>query len=98
MKRVKRALPLILLAAAIAGAYAYASRTPSDLVLTGIVTTNDVVISPQIGGRIEKLHVREGDTVKAGDLVAEISPDELRAESAFATHNLEGFASQISQA
>lgn len=95
---MKRLLPLILIAAAIAVAYVYASRTPSELVLTGIVTTNDLVVSPQIGGRIQKLHVEEGDVVRAGQLVAEISPEELRAESAYATHNVEGYASQISQA
>jgi len=95
---MKRLLLLILIVAAIAGGYVYASRTPSELVLTGIVTTNDLVISPQIGGRIQKLHVQEGDTVKAGQLVAEIFPEELRAESVYATHNVEGYASQISQA
>jgi multidrug efflux pump subunit AcrA (membrane-fusion protein) len=31
------------------------------LVLTGIVTTNDVIVSPQIGGQIGQLHVSEGD-------------------------------------
>jgi HlyD family secretion protein len=95
---MKRVLLLIVIGAAIAGAYVYASRTPSELVLTGIVTTNDLVVSPQIGGRIQKLHVQEGDTVKPGQLIAEISPEELRAESAFAIHNVEGYASQISQA
>src|SRR3954447_24965734 len=95
---MKRALPLLVIVAAIAGVYVYASREPAELVLTGIVTTNDLVVSPQIGGRILKLHVQEGDPVKAGQLVAEISPEELRAESAYATHNVEGYASQISQA
>jgi HlyD family secretion protein len=95
---MKRAFLLLVIAAAAAGVYVYASREPSELVLTGIVTTNDLVVSPQIGGRILKLHVQEGDLVKAGQLVAEISPEELRAESAFATHNVEGYASQITQA
>jgi hypothetical protein len=30
-------------------------RPPTSLVLTGIVTTNDVVVSPQIGGQISQL-------------------------------------------
>jgi multidrug resistance efflux pump len=95
---MKKLLPLIVIAAIAAGAYFYASRTPSELVLTGIVTTNDLVVSPQIGGRIQKLLVQEGDTVAADQLIAEISPEELRAESAYATHNVEGVASQITQA
>ena len=50
----------------------------TELVLTGIVTTNDVVVSPQIGGRSSELLVDEGDTVKQDQLVAVIAPDELQ--------------------
>lgn len=94
---MKRLLPLLLLIAAGAGGYFYLSRAPAALVLTGVVTTNDTVISPQIGGRIEDLRVKEGDTVQRGDVVAVIAPDELRAESAYAVHNVEGITSQIQQ-
>jgi multidrug resistance efflux pump len=41
--------------------------------------------------------VQEGDVVKRGQIIAVISPDELRAESAYAVHNVEGIASQIVQ-
>ncbi len=94
---MKRLLPLLLLAALASGAYFYFNRQPAALVLTGIVTTNDTVVSPQIGGRIQDLKVKEGDTVKRGDILAVIAPDELRAESAYAVHNVEGIASQIQQ-
>ena len=40
-----------------AGAYVYLNRRPTALVLTGIVTTNDVIVSPQIGGQIGQLLV-----------------------------------------
>jgi multidrug resistance efflux pump len=92
---VKKALlPLVLLAAAV-GLYYYMNRPPTSLVLTGIVTTHDVVVSPQIGGKIEKLSVNEGDAVKRGQLIAVIAPEELRAESSAATHNVEGLSSQV---
>ena len=94
---MKKLLPLLLVAAIGAGAYLYFSREPSALVLTGLVTTNDIVVGPQIGGRIDELHVQEGDTVKAGQVIAVIAPGELRAESDFAVHNVEGIASQIQQ-
>lgn len=95
---MKRLLPLLALAAIGLGASLYWSRTPSALVLTGIVTTNDVIVSPQIGGRLEQVFVEEGQTVKPGDRLATIVPDELRAESAYAVHNVESLASQITQA
>jgi HlyD family secretion protein len=94
---MKKLLPLLLIVALGAGAYFYLNRPPTALVLTGVVTTNDIVVGPQIGGRIDELRVQEGDTVKQGQLVAVISPDELRAESAYAVHNVEGIASQIQQ-
>jgi HlyD family secretion protein len=94
---MKRLLPLVLILALGAGAYLYVSRPPAALVLTGLVTTNDIIVGPQIGGRIDELRVQEGDIVKAGQTIAVISPDELRAESAYAVHNVEGIASQIQQ-
>jgi multidrug resistance efflux pump len=95
---MKKTLVLLLLALAGSGFYVYATRPPSELVLTGIVTTHDVVVSPQIGGRIERLHVHEGEQVQAGQLVAEIAPDELRAEREYAGFNVDGLASQIAEA
>jgi HlyD family secretion protein len=94
----KRLVILLVVIAAGAGAYFYWTQPPTALVLTGIVTTNDVILSAQIGGRIDQLAVREGDTVTAGQLVAVIAPDELRAESAYALHSAEGVTSQMAQA
>ena len=70
-------------------------RPPTELVLTGIVTTNDVIVSPQIGGRISDLKVAEGNTVTKDQLVAVITPDELRADSAYYAHSAEGMISQV---
>jgi HlyD family secretion protein len=86
---------LILVVVAGAGAYAYSRLRPAMLVLTGIVTTNDVIVSPQIGGQIAQLLVREGDTVKRGQLVAVIAPDELKADTAYYEQNVAGLASQV---
>jgi HlyD family secretion protein len=94
----KRLILLLALVAAGAAAYWYWTRSPAALVLTGIVTTNDVIVSPQIGGRIEELTVREGDLVTPAQVLALISPGELRAERAYALHSAEGVTSQIAQA
>jgi HlyD family secretion protein len=51
-----------------------------DLVLIGTVDSNQVIVSPQIQGRIQKLLVDEGSQVKAGDLVATLDPSELEAQ------------------
>ena len=95
MKRLKALLFLLVLASAGVAAYVYMGRPPSELVLTGIVTTNDLIVSPQIGGRISELKVVEGDVVRKGELVAVIAPDELRADTAYYAHSAEGMVSQV---
>ena len=94
----KRLLPLLVVAALAYGAYAYATRPPTALTLTGLVTTHDVSVAPQIGGRIVALAVKEGDSVTQGQVVAEIEPSELAADRAFYEASAEGAASQMSEA
>jgi multidrug resistance efflux pump len=95
MKRAKPLLMLLVLAGLGYGAYYYLGRPPTELVLTGIVTTNDVVVSPQIAGQIRELKVVEGDTVKKDQLVALIRPDELIADSDYYMHSAAGLGSQV---
>jgi HlyD family secretion protein len=95
MKIVRPLLIVLILAGAGYGIYRYVNRRPTSLTLTGIVTTNDVIVSPQIAGQIRQLLVAEGDTVKKDQLVALITPDELRADSAYYARSAEGFGSQV---
>jgi HlyD family secretion protein len=67
----------------------------ADLVLTGVVTTNDVSVSSQVSGQIDRLFVAEGDTVVRGQLLAVLVPDELRADSAYYSHSVDGASSQV---
>ena len=95
---MKKALFPLLAALAIAGAVYYIYyRPPTALVLTGIVTTNDVVVSPQIAGQIRQLLIAEGDQVKKDQLLAVITPDELKAESAYYAQNAAGLTSQVQE-
>ena len=95
MTRTKAAIFLVVILAAGAGAYAYRRMPPAALVLTGIVTTNDVIVSPQIAGQIGQLLVTDGEAVKKDQLLAVIVPDELKADTAYFAHNVEGLSSQI---
>jgi len=95
MKRLRPLLFVLVVAGAGYAGYVYVNRPPTALVLTGIVTTNDVIVSPQIAGQIGQLLVGEGDAVKKDQLVAVIVPDELRADTAYFTQNVEGLSSQV---
>ena len=96
---MKKRLPIVLLVAGLAyGAYAWITRPPSALMLTGIVTTNDVIVSPQIGGRIGQLRVKEGDTRHAGPAPRrDRARRAARPSSAYYTHSAEGVGSQVQE-
>ena len=70
----------------------------ATITLTGIVTTNDVLVSSQVTGQIDTLLVAEGDPVKRGQLLAVVAPEELRAESEFYTHSAQNLTAQVRQA
>ncbi len=66
--------------------------------LTGIVDTDEVLVSPLVQGRLEKLLVRRGDTVKKGELLAVIEPSELEADSSFYINSQKQYEAQKEQA
>jgi multidrug resistance efflux pump len=81
---------------AIALAFYYFS-TPhgSDLDLIGTVDANQVIVSPQTSGRIQKLLVDEGMQVKQGDLIAVLDPSELEAQARAAAAMIDSLRSQV---
>src|SRR6187397_1648067 len=94
----RRILVVLLLAAAgVSGAY-ISLRRPTSLVLTGIVTTNDVIVSPQIDGRLAKLLVVEGDQVTRDQVIAVIDPRELAADSEYFSSSEAGASAQVREA
>lgn len=93
MKRARLLVPVLLVVALVS--LAYSGLRPKALTLTGIVTTNDVVVSPQVAGLVGELLVTEGDLVKKGQLLATITPDELRADTAYYAQNAQGLSSQV---
>ncbi len=95
----QRVVLLVALAVVLAGAaYYVVEARKAPIVLTGIVTTNDVVVSPQTSGQIGQMLVKEGDAVARDQLLATIVPDEMRADTAYYSHAAEGASSQVQEA
>ncbi len=80
----------------VSGYYVFRARAV-DLVLTGIVTTDDVIVSPLVAGSLDKLAVKEGDVVVRGQLLAVVSPAELRADHAFYDYSAKGLGEQVQE-
>jgi len=77
MSRTAIRLVLLVVVAAGVGAYFYLHRAPAALVLTGIVTTDDVIVSSEVQGRLQELLAREGDAVKQGQILGQRLPEGL---------------------
>ena len=90
---------LIMLGVILVAATAYyliSTPRSSDLVLIGTVDSNQIIVSPQMQGRIAKLLVDEGTQVKQGDLIAILDPSELEAEARAAAAMIDSLRSQVS--
>jgi len=99
MKKSRRIILIILVLAAVAGGIYYAlTRTPAAIVLTGIVTTDEVIVSPEIQGRLQQLLVKQGDTVTNGELLALIQPETQQADVSFYTSSEQQAAADLAQA
>jgi len=95
MSRKLIVIVVVLLGAA-GGYWYYTTRIEARaLTLTGIVTTDEVIVSSQIEGRMSQLLVQEGDTVKRDQLIAVIDPQELKATQEFYAHSQEGSNAQV---
>jgi HlyD family secretion protein len=52
---------------------------PGVIVLSGRIEGDDAAIAPKTSGRIRELTVREGDQVAAGDVIAMLDDEQIRA-------------------
>ena len=88
-------LGIIMLGSAI---YYFATTDRStDYVLVGTVDAYQIVVSPKILGRIEKLNVDDGTQVHAGDVIAVLDSDELRAEQLAMRASLTGARQRVGE-
>jgi len=97
---MKQRLPIVIALTAVAGValYFFLANRPRDLVLTGIVTTDDLIVSSEIQGRLQELVVKEGDAVTQGQVLGRIHPQEWKADVAFFTNSEQQSAAQVAEA
>jgi len=74
------AIGLIVVAVLIGGYWLLRPAPPPSIV--GVVRMTEVRIAPEVGGQLAAIKVHNGDTVRAGDVVAELSAIELTASVA----------------
>src|SRR5262245_12275418 len=73
-------LGVILVAAGVGGYFLWRPQAPPPIV--GVVRTTEIRIAPEVAGQLAAINVRKGDSVRAGDVVAELYADDLIASVA----------------
>jgi len=68
----------VLLAAGVV--FQFMTREPRSIVLTGVVTTDDVRVSAMVQGRLLDLMVGPGDAVRKGEMLARIEQQDAQAD------------------
>jgi HlyD family secretion protein len=97
MKPRRFAVLLLVILVAATVYYFLSTNHDNGLVLVGTVDANQVIVSPRVQGRIEKLLVDEGTEVKAGDPIAVLDSAELTAEKQAAEATLAALRSRVAQ-
>ena len=95
-RRIIVILAVVLAIAAVV--YYTTTRKPGEIVITGIVTTEDVIVGPQVQGQLVNLYVDEGDHVKQGQLLGKIRQQEWLDNQAYYTQAVEQATQQVKQA
>jgi len=81
----RKILPLIIVILGVAAFFIWRGffanpKVPASIVtLSGRIEGDDSAVSPKTAGRIVEIRVREGDTVKAGDVIALLDDAQIRA-------------------
>ena len=97
MKPRKFVVLMLVILAVATSYYFFTSDHNSGLVLIGTVDANQVMVSPRVQGRIEKLLVDEGTEVKEGDPIAVLDNEEITAEKQAAEATLASLRSRVAQ-
>jgi multidrug efflux pump subunit AcrA (membrane-fusion protein) len=98
---VKLVVPLVVAAgtaACVGFAWPSFRRSPAEMRLPGTVEVQEVLLGPRVGGRVAAVHVREGQTVEAGRVIATLEARDLVARRDQARHHRESLAAAYEKA
>ena len=94
-------IPLIILVLAVAaffiwrGFFASPPVPPELVILSGRIEGDDSAVAAKVTGRLLEVRVREGDTVKAGDTIAVLDDEQMRARMDQAQAALAGAEARV---
>lgn len=100
MSKPKRILALLLVLAVLATVWWFALRPHEDGLVarvSGNIELTEVNIAFKTPGRLAELHVKEGDTVRAGQVIARLDTEQLESQRRMAQAMLAAAESRMQQ-
>jgi HlyD family secretion protein len=99
---IRRNILILFVLLAVAGGAVgiawYLNRTPTSLALPGVVEIQEVRLSSKLGGRVDRVAVREGQLVKAGDPLVYLDAPETQAQLKQAQARLDAARADLDKA
>jgi multidrug resistance efflux pump len=83
-----RAIALVTLAVAAVALLAYSRYRSEPLKVSGFIEAYEIRIGSRVGGRVQRVLVDEGATVKKGDVLVELEPFDLQERRAQAAEEV----------
>jgi HlyD family secretion protein len=94
----RKLIGLVVLAVVATAAFVLFRPHAHDLVVTGVVTTDPVIVSSQVTGQVSRMLVAEGDSVGVDQLIATLAPAELQADRTYYTHSGQALVAEVAAA
>ena len=90
-------LALVAVAASLGFYWSFGGKS-NELQLAGVVEVHELQLGSKLGGRVEKIFVREGDTAEAGQPLLRFETPELDAQRAQAAEKLAASRAELAKA
>jgi HlyD family secretion protein len=101
LRKRRLLIPIVVVLAGVGGYFLWkhffsAPEIPKSIVaLSGRIEGDDSAVAAKASGRITEIRVREGDQVKAGDIIAVIDDEQIRAREQQAQSAVEQAEAQV---
>ena len=99
-KKLRLLIPigLLLVAGGVGVRYWFTQPNDSVIRLSGRLEGYESDLGAKVGGRIEAIAVREGDTVQQGEVIAQLDDEEVQAQLEAARARVAAAQQQVNQA
>jgi HlyD family secretion protein len=85
--KLRKRIPIVIILVAVAAGLIWWFTRPKTFLYAGTIEATEVDISPGVAAQISAVQVKEGDTVKTGQILAQLAGEDLRLSSQLAESN-----------